>query len=93
MKFNWEEAKNKKLQQERGVSFENIREAIVSGGLLDDIEHPNTERYGHQRIFVIQIDDYVYHVPYVIGEDGTHFLKTVFKNRKARKHYLTPNQS
>ena len=27
------------------------------------IEHPNQERYGHQNMFVINVDNYVYLVP------------------------------
>jgi uncharacterized DUF497 family protein len=33
--FRWNAAKNKRLQRERGVSFEEIVIAIGEGGLLD----------------------------------------------------------
>ena len=35
MIFNWDENKNKKLQIERGVSFEEVVLAIEDGRLLD----------------------------------------------------------
>lgn len=45
------------------------------------------EKYAHQRIFVVAIDDYVYLVPYVETEDEI-FLKTVIPSRKATKQYF-----
>ena len=63
--FAWDEAKNDKLKAERGIGFEDIVFHIQRGDLLDVIEHPNSERYGGQRIFVVRRDDYVYLVPFV----------------------------
>ncbi len=37
--------------------------SVYSLGLLDDISHPNNEKYAHQRVFVVAIDDYVNLVP------------------------------
>jgi uncharacterized DUF497 family protein len=63
--INWNPDKNRKLIEERGVSFENIVFSLQSGSLLDDIAHPNKDKYSHQRMFVVAIDDYAYLVPYV----------------------------
>jgi len=41
----------------------------------------------HQRVFVINIDDYAYLVPYVENRKEI-FLKTVIPSRKATKMYL-----
>jgi hypothetical protein len=60
--------------------------------LLDDVEHPNTTDYAHQRMFVIKIDDYAYLVPYVESENEI-FLKTIIQSRKATKHYLSKGES
>ncbi len=87
MNFNWNEDKNKKLQEERGITFEEIENAILNGGLLDDMEHPRLERK-HQRMLIVQIEGYTYCVPYITEENGSYFLKTAFKSRKARKDYL-----
>ena len=57
------------------------------GDLLDILEHPNPDRYGGQRIFVVQRDDYVYLVPFV-EDEHTVFLKTIIPSRKATKQYL-----
>ena len=56
----WSPEKNRKLIEERDISFEMVVFSIQSGGLLDDMAHPNTESYAHQRIFVVTIEAYVY---------------------------------
>ena len=58
--FDWDDAKNAKLQAERGIGFEEIVFHIERGDLLDVLEHPHPERYAGQRIFVVRRDDYVY---------------------------------
>ena len=59
----------------------------MNGGLLDDIQLPNPQKYPKQRVFVVNIEDYVYLVPY--GEsENIFFLKTVFPSRKTTKQYL-----
>ncbi len=71
----------------RGVSFEDVVFYLQQGTLLDDLEHPNPEKHSNQRIFVLEIDEYVYLVPYV--EDAKEiFLKTIIPSRKATKQYL-----
>jgi uncharacterized DUF497 family protein len=85
--INWSAEKNRKLIEERDVSFEDVIFCLQSDGLLDDIVHPNHKAYPHQRIFVIMIDGYVYLVPYVEDEEQI-FLKTVIPSRKATKQYL-----
>lgn len=85
--INWNSTKNQQLIAERGISFEDVVFYLQQGKLLDDIEHPNGEKYSHQRVFVINIDDYVYLVPYVENRKEI-FLKTVIPSRKATKQYL-----
>jgi hypothetical protein len=36
--------------------------------VLDILEHPNTDRYAGQRIFVVRREEYVYLVPFVEDE-------------------------
>ena len=80
--------KNELLKKERGVGFDDVILAIENGDLLDDIEHPNKERYPHQYIFIIfiRIKEYVYLVPYEENEKEI-FLRTVIPSRKMRKKY------
>lgn len=85
--INWNPDKNHKLIDERNVSFEDVVFCLQSGGLLDDVLHPNQRQYPDQRIFIIAIDGYVHLVPYV-ENDKEIFLKTVIPSRKATKQYL-----
>ena len=85
--INWNSAKNQQLITERGVSFEDIVFYLQQGALLDDIEHPNSDKYPNQRVFVINIDNYAYLVPYVENRKEI-FLKTIIPSRKATKLYL-----
>jgi uncharacterized DUF497 family protein len=85
--INWNEDKNELLKKERGISFEMILDAIESGMLLDNIKHPNQEKYPNQSMLVLAIEDYVYIVPYVETEQEL-FLKTIIPSRKMRKKYL-----
>ncbi|HAL39509.1 MAG TPA: toxin [Polaromonas sp.] len=85
--FRWNHEKNEALKIERGISFEEMVLAIEADGLLDELRHPNPEKYPNQSVFVIALDDYVYLVPYV-EEPDYYFLKTVIPSRKATRDYL-----
>ena len=85
--IHWNADKNRKLIEERHISFEEIVFSLQTGGLLDDAVHPNSEKYPEQRIFIVAIVDYVYLVPYVESDEEI-FLKTAFPSRKATKEYL-----
>jgi hypothetical protein len=79
--------KNIQLKAERGVGFELAIETIQQGNILDIIEHPNQDKYPSQRIFILEIDEYVYMVPFVENEQDI-FLKTIIPSRKLKKKYL-----
>jgi uncharacterized DUF497 family protein len=83
----WSAEKSRLLKAERSISFEEITFCIANGQLLDVIQYPNAERYGHQRMFVVRIDQYVYLVPFVESETEI-FLKTIIPSRKATRQYL-----
>jgi uncharacterized DUF497 family protein len=85
--YDWNVDKNEELIQERGISFEEIVFCIMHGGLLDVIEHPNKDIYPNQKIFIVNIDDYVYLVPFV-EDEKTIFLKTIIPSRKMTRKYL-----
>ncbi len=84
--FNWNSEKNELLVQERGISFERIVFEISCGNELVVLEHPNQVKYPGQRISMVQVDDYVYAVPF-IETDSEIFLKTIIPSRKATKQY------
>ena len=85
--FDWNLEKNRQLAERRGVSFERVISAIERGGLVDVLKHPNQERYPGQMIYVVDVDRYLYLVPFVVAEDGTRFLKTIIPSRKATRDY------
>ena len=85
--FSWDSEKNEKLKGERRVSFDDILYSIEHGLLLDTVDHPNAEKYPHQRMLVVLVNNYVYLVPFVEDENGT-FLKTIIPSRKAMKKYI-----
>ena len=85
--FDWKDEKNELLKSSRGVSFADVVFHIQNGDVLDIIKHPNAARYPKQNIIVLDMEGYVYLVPYV-KERGIRFLKTIIPSRKATKEYL-----
>ncbi len=85
--INWNREKNEWLRENRDICFEDILFYIDNDFLIDDLEHPNQEKYPRQRMMVFNIDDYIYIVPYIETEDEI-FLKTIIPSRKATKDYL-----
>jgi hypothetical protein len=55
--------------------------------LLNVVEHPNKKRYGKQKVMIVEINEYVYLVPFVEDEEKV-FLKTIIPSRKATEKYL-----
>ena len=85
--FDWNNDKNEELLKDRGISFEEVVFSIMHDGLLDIIEHTNKSKYPNQKIFIVDIDNYVYLVPFV-EDDEIVFLKTIIPSRKMTKQYL-----
>lgn len=90
--FDWSEEKNKSLKKERDICFEDVLIAINQGKILDVLKHPNKKRYPNQKIFVVNINNYVYLVPFVEDEEKI-FFKTIIPNRKATKKYLIKKEA
>jgi hypothetical protein len=87
--YNWNSDKNQLLVKERGISFERVVFEISIGNELSVYEHPNQEKYPGQKISIVQVDDYVYAVPFVETETEI-FLKTIIPSRKAIRKYRIP---
>ncbi|KKR31951.1 MAG: hypothetical protein UT63_C0056G0015 [Candidatus Gottesmanbacteria bacterium GW2011_GWC2_39_8] len=85
--FDWSEEKNNLLKKERNISFEEVLLAISEGHILDILSHPRKERYPGQKIFVIEIEEYAYLVPFIEDKEKI-FLKTIIPSRKATKKYI-----
>ena len=80
----WDNEKNNKLIIERNISFEEICEIILDKKYLDILENPARPE---QQIFIIQMQEYIYVVPFIIDEDDNIFLKTAYPSRKFQKKY------
>lgn len=86
--YEFSAEKNQHLIKERGVSFEDVVAALDNDKLLDTIEHHNVTKYPKQEIYIIDINRYIYLVPFVRKDENTVFLKTIFPSRKLTKKYL-----
>lgn len=85
--FSWNNEKNRLLKSERNISFEDVVFHIEKQHVLDIIQHPNQEKYKGQKMFIINIDNYAYLVPFIESKREI-FLKTIIPSRKATKQYL-----
>ena len=86
-RFNWNLDKNQQLQEKRGIGFDDIVKCVREGNLLDVIQHYNLEKYPNQKILIVNLDNYIYLVPFVETESEM-FLKTIIPSRKMTKKYL-----
>lgn len=84
--YNWNADKNQWLVQERSISFERIVFEISLGNEVTVLLHPNQTKYPGQMISVVQVDDYVYLVPFIETESEI-FLKTIIPSRKAKRQF------
>lgn len=85
--YEWDKKKNKKLKNERGISFEEIVEILKGNKYIEVFDHPNQKQYPGQKIFIVIVDEYAYMIPFV--EDAEkYFLKTIIPSRKMTKKYL-----
>ena len=85
--FDWSDEKSRHLERTRGMCFEDIVVCIQHGDVIDVIRHPNQERYPGQYMMVINLDGYIWLIPYV-KQAGVRFLKTIIPSRKATREYL-----
>lgn len=87
VEYEYSAEKNAKLKEERGISFEEIVYYINNGYLLDTVQHPNKDKYASQEFYVVDVESYVYLIPFV-RQNNKIFLKTIFPSRKHTKQYL-----
>jgi hypothetical protein len=87
MVFTWRNEKNQLLKKTRGISFEKVVICIEQGRILDIVEHPNIQQYPTQKLYILNIDDYAYIVPFE-DKDDRRELKTIFPSRVATRDYL-----
>jgi hypothetical protein len=100
MELKWEEEKNNLLKYTRDICFEDVILAMKQGNLLDIVKHKNQYKYPNQLIFIVEINEYAYLVPFEIENDTVEnngdiiiSLKTIIPSRKATKKYLRGNKN
>lgn len=84
----WDQAKNEQVKEKRGISFEEVLDAMLGDGLIKTERHPNWKKYPTQYIYIVEIRKYAYLVPFVEDKEK-YFLKTIIPSRKATKRYIT----
>jgi len=84
--YEWNKDKNDKSKKERGVGFEEIVIKIINGEVLDIISNPS-QNHPNQKVYVVQINNYIYYIPHIENGDNV-FLKTIIPSRKATKKYI-----
>jgi hypothetical protein len=80
----WSPENDRVLRSTRGVSFQQIADAIISGEYLYTLENPS--RHGPD-IFVLRVRGYPWVAPFVLENDDTIFLKTAYPSRKFHNRY------
>jgi len=64
-----------------------VRERLQLFEIEIQVRTPEPEKYGGQRVFVIEVEGYAYLVPFLETENEV-VLKTVIPSRKATRQYL-----
>ncbi len=59
---------------------------LSQGDVWKVADHPDQIKYPGQKIYFVIIDDHIYLVTHVVGEDHI-FLKTIIPSRKATKDF------
>lgn len=86
-RIEFSEEKHLLLKETRHVGFDDVLVAIKEDKILGDFKH-QSKKYIHQRVLVIEKEEYVYAVPYVINSRRkTVFLKTVYPSRVLTDKY------
>jgi len=80
--YSFSPEKNKKLIEERSISFEEIIAALNNGNLLEVIRH---QQYFHQEIYIVRIGRYAYSVPFVQQDKERVFFKNYLSQPKINK--------
>jgi hypothetical protein len=84
MGITWDPQKERRFREERGIEIREIADLIADGKYTAMLENPSRPS---QFVFVLPYHDYTHVVPFVITEDETIVLKTVFPSRKFHQMY------
>lgn len=85
--IRWDGAKDAWLRSSRGIGFEQVAEHLEAEAFLAIEEHWNQARHPNQRLFIMNIGNCAFYVPFLETDDAV-YLKTIIPSRKATKRYL-----
>ena len=83
-RFQWSERKNAWLRKNREISFEEVVAAIAHK--LLDIRVNKSSQHRGQKIFIVEIENYPWIVPFRETKEGI-FLITAFPDRKLKEEF------
>lgn len=86
MDIIWDREKNKWLMLNRGISFEEIEDEILSNKIIDILENPKRKNQQYF-ILILTLKSYTWVVPFLITPNDQIVLKTAFPSRKFHKKY------
>ncbi len=84
--YEYSAKKNLKLLRERGVCFEDVISVLDEEGPLSVIDHPNPKKYPGQKIYLVELDNYIYLVTFE-RKGNKAILKTIYPSRKMTRLY------
>jgi hypothetical protein len=84
--YRYDPAKDARLRAARGRGFTEIIALIEAGHLLAVVLHPNQARYPGQEIALMDVEGYVYRVPFE-REGTTWHLRTIYASRHATRDH------
>jgi sortase (surface protein transpeptidase) len=87
MIYSWDETKNRYLSINRNMSFERTLVALEEGDILQVLQNPNQYKYKNQKIYILNIDNYAWVVPFR-DEADKRVLITAYPSRKFTAEYL-----
>ena len=62
--YYFDPKKNALLIKQRQISFEEIITILETNGAVDIVDHPHPERYPAQKMYVVEVNHYMYLVPF-----------------------------
>ncbi len=90
MNILWDKIKNNWLILNRGISFEEVSERLMDGDYIEILKNPSRE---NQFYFIMDIDKYIWVIPFLLTENEQIVLKTAFPSRKFQKKYGDKNEN
>ena len=87
IRFEFDSVKSLFLRGQRGFGFEEIIVLIEAGKLLAAIEHPKPDVYPEQKIYLLDVENYIWLVPHVKRGNVIRLI-TCYPSRKATKQWL-----